>query len=321
MGNIGFACMIILFACATGFFLGAGIYEILRRREVATAIVSSNKKERLVLRLQEVSRSLVPLSTKLLRFKAIDDLADNALALSGSHNVKLNKENIVAILIVISAFVSLIAGIISGSVPFGFAIAAVCWIGAGAYLNNRRHKLDADMREGVPEALRALEASFRSGQSLLQTLQHVGHEIKGGLGRLFSIAAKRLDMGETTTQSLSVLRNNPRIPELSFVAVALDVQHQSGGSVAPVLNSAREAVESELELTRTLRVQTAQARLSASIVTVMPFILVAFFSLMSPDFLAPFFGSILGVALLVLAIVMQLTGVLIVRRMLKVDVG
>ena len=128
-------------------------------------------------------------------------------------------------------------------------------------------------------------------------------------------------MGETTTQSLSVLRHNPRIPELSFVAVALDVQHQSGGSVAPVLNSAREAVESELELTRTLRVQTAQARLSASIVTVMPFILVAFFSLMSPDFLAPFFGSILGVALLVLAIVMQLTGVLIVRRMLKVDVG
>lgn len=116
------------------------------------------------------------------------------------------------------------------------------------------------------------------------------------------------------------MRANPRVPELSFVAVALDVQHRTGGSIAPVLESATESVEGELKLMRALRVQTAQAKLSASIVTVMPFVLVALFSLMSPDFLSPFFSSFLGLALLALALIMQLTGVLIVRRMLKVDV-
>ena len=51
----------------------------------------------------------------------------------------------------------------------------------------------------------------------------------------------------------------------------------------------------------------------------MPFLLVALFSLMSPDFLSPFFSSVLGMAVLALALVMQMAGVVIVRRMLKVE--
>jgi tight adherence protein B len=79
-------------------------------------------------------------------------------------------------------------------------------------------------------------------------------------------------------------------------------------------------VESELELARNLKVQTAQARLSSSIVTWMPFILVAIFSFVSPGFLSPFFESLAGIALLVVALLMQAAGVFSVRHMLKVEV-
>ena len=86
--------------------------------------------------------------------------------------------------------------------------------------------------------------------------------------------------------------------QLAFVAVALDVQHQSGGSLAAVLDAARESVESEIDLARSLKEQTAQAQLSARIVTAMPFVLIALFSLMSPGSLSPFFESMAGMALL-----------------------
>ena len=91
--------------------------------------------------------------------------------------------------------------------------------------------------------------------------------------------------------------------------------------MAQVLNAARETVESELALERSLRVQTAQAKLSARIVTVMPFLLIALFSLASNDFLAPFFTSIAGMAMLALAFSMQVAGFLLVRHMLKVEVA
>ena len=86
-----------------------------------------------------------------------------------------------------------------------------------------------------------------------------------------------------------------------------------------VLDAARDSMKGELALRRSLRVQTAQAKLSARIVVVMPFILVAVFSLASPDFLTPFFSSVFGYALFALAVFMQVAGVVLVHRALSVD--
>ena len=86
-----------------------------------------------------------------------------------------------------------------------------------------------------------------------------------------------------------------------------------------VLEAAGDSVKGELSLRRSLRVQTAQAKLSARVVGVMPFILVAIFALVSPDFLDPFFTNAFGYGLLATAIVMQVAGVLLVHRALSVE--
>ena len=148
---------------------------------------------------------------------------------------------------------------------------------------------------------------FRTGQSLLQTMQQVGAATKGPVGALFCRAAHLLETGGSTHEALSVFQGRGSVPELAFVSVALDVQHQTGGSMERVLDAARDTVEGELELTRSLRVQTAQAKLSARIVSVMPIVLIALFSLVSEDFLAPFFSSFAGMTLLGIAVVMKRT--------------
>ena len=88
-----------------------------------------------------------------------------------------------------------------------------------------------------------------------------------------------------------------------------------------VLAAARDSIERDLKTRRSLKVKTAQAKLSAQVVTAMPFVLVIVLSLLTEDFLAPFFSSVLGFGLLLAALVMQGAGVLVVRRMLDVKVG
>ena len=87
-----------------------------------------------------------------------------------------------------------------------------------------------------------------------------------------------------------------------------------------VLEITRQSVADEIELKRTLKTQTAQAKLSAQIVTIMPFALIGVFSLLSPGFLDPFFESALGVVMLLCALGMQVLGVFLVRRLLRVEV-
>ncbi len=176
------------------------------------------------------------------------------------------------------------------------------------------------MRAAVPDALHSMGACFQAGFSLQQTFRHLAQETKGPLGMRFNQAAGRLEAGQGVEGALQALMQDAAVPELRFVVVALDVQHQSGGSLRPVLEAARDAVESQLALRRSLRVQTAQARLSARVVTAMPFALIAVLSAVSKGFLEPFFANAAGLALLGVALAMQLAGVLAVRRMLAVEV-
>ena len=192
---------------------------------------------------------------------------------------------------------------------------------AVVWLRTVQDKRRDALREGIPDALRSMAVCFQAGLSLLQTFQQVASEVQGPLGTLFARAAHQLETGEGAGRALEVLRRGSSVAELAFVAVALDVQHQAGGSMKQVLDAARDTVQSEIELRRALRVQTAQAKLSARVVSVLPFVLIAVFSLVSEGFLDPFFASPMGMALLAIALGMQAAGIVAVRRMLAVEVG
>ena len=211
----------------------------------------------------------------------------------------------------------LVAGwVVAASPVFGAAVAGCALVALCAAVKSDAERREAALRDEIPDALRSLGVCFRAGLSLMQTLEQTASEMKGPLGELFLSAALVLQTGGTASEALALFRQRADVPELAFVAVALDVQHQSGGSLAAVLDAARESVESEIDLARSLKVQTAQAQLSARIVTAMPFVLIALFSLMSPGFLSPFFESMAGMALLAAALVMQVAGVVLVHRML-----
>lgn len=97
---------------------------------------------------------------------------------------------------------------------------------------------EAALRDEIPDALRSLGVCFRAGLSLMQTLEQTASEMKGPLGELFLSAALVLQTGGTASEALALFRQRADVPELAFVAVALDVQHRSGGSLAAVLDAA-----------------------------------------------------------------------------------
>ena len=176
------------------------------------------------------------------------------------------------------------------------------------------------MRDAIPEALQSMKACFQVGYTLSQTVSEVRKNTTGPLEDLFREVEGVLETGGSTEDALKVLKKKASEPELVFLATALEIQHKTGSSMQQVLEITRQSVADEIELKRTLKTQTAQAKLSAQIVTIMPFALIGVFSLLSPGFLDPFFESALGVVMLLCALGMQVLGVFLVRRLLRVEV-
>lgn len=292
-----------------------------RRRPAAIAVDAEIRPGRLAWLLRNGVRGMLPVARALLGNRKLAALVREAVRVADAHGLMTTEESLLSACVAALVGIGLGACALSRSPVCGIAVVACLCACAVVWLRTVQDKRRDALREGIPDALRSMGVCFQSGLSLLQTFQQVAEEVKGPLGLLFARAAHRMETGGSAEQALAVLRDGSTVAELAFVAVALDVQHQAGGSMKQVLDAARDTVENEIGLRRALRVQTAQAKLSARVVSVLPFVLIAVFSLVSEGFLAPFFESPLGIALLVLALGMQAAGIAAVRRMLAVEVG
>ena len=253
-----------------------------------------------------------------LGFSRFSRFARDAASVAGEAGFSTSPEVLATVMIALALAVGAAGVVATASVPGGVAVAVCVAVVAASAVRARRERAEASVRDEVPDALRSMGSCFQAGLSLMQTFGRVADEAHGPLGKPFSRGRHVLETGGTASEALACLRGDRSVPELAFVAIALDVQHQTGGSMAHVLDAARDMIEGELELARSLRVQTAQARLSARVVCAMPFVLVAVFSIVSEGFLSPFFESAAGLSLLALAIGMQAAGIVAVRRTLRV---
>lgn len=266
-------------------------------------------------------RNGIPLFTGIarlfLRVKFADDFVRNLAAWMRTRGYATKRDALASLLL----GVLLGAGLLSAAVARNFValIAAPALIVTALVLRmqSARDSQDDALREGVPGALSVMSECFQSGYSLVQTLQMVADQSSAKLSQVFGKCASMLQLGASSGEALAALRTETNVSELSFVAVALDVQHQTGGSIASVLGAAEQMVQDKIDLRRSLRVQTAQAKLSARVVCLMPFILAFVLSLVSDGFMAPFFSSLAGFVMLCVALLMEAAGVVMVRKMLK----
>lgn len=316
-----FAAAGFMSAFASAFLLSKPLARDVQKRAAATRMQQASFQKGFFASLVRNGVPwLKPLARFLLANKHIKAGIVHGKSILHLKGLVTTAENLCSLCCVCLIVAGASLGIIGGSLLFALVGSACIVVAAVFFLAREREKQAYELRDAIPDALRSMSVCFGVGFSLLQTFHQVAQEVDGPLRDLFLQAVNELETGQTASEALAVFKKS-QVNELAFIAVALDIQHKVGGSMQQVLDSARESVESEIELSRSLKVQTAQAKMSARVVSSMPLILVALFSFISQDFLAPFFQSALGLILLGVAISMQIGGILLVRKTLRVEVG
>ena len=263
--------------------------------------------------------ALLPLCEVLLRFGPLDAACRQAARAMALRYPGATPQAACSLAVAGLAACGL-AGFLAGSAVAGALAGVVALVAAHARCGAVLEARSEEMRMQLPDALRSLSACFQAGFTLQQTFEQLAGELEGPLAVCFARARDVLRTGGTLDDALEALQHAGGPRELAFVAVALQVQHAAGGSMQHVLDTASDSLASELALRRSLRVQTAQARLSSKVVVGVTVGLVAVLACLSEGFLAPFFESVPGLALLALAVAMQLAGIVVVRRLLDVEV-
>lgn len=314
----------IISACICGYVVFKSIIEWYKKRRLSNYGIDSSKDYNnnyfAWLVRNGVSFLKKPSKFLLKQSKFIRTNISNIVSLLNEANLQCDGISILSASILLSFICGIVASLIFASFIAGIALILCIFVLIITISRSFVDKRITNLRNSIPDTLRSMSTCFGAGYTIFQTFSHISSESKGAVKNLFGKCVHILQTGGSVSSSLDCLKNVKEVPELSFLAVALDVQHQTGGSMKPVIESAKDMVENKLELMRMLQVQTAQAKLSARIVMVLPFALILIFSMISPGFLMPFFSSIFGFILLLIACLMQTAGIILVKKMLDVEI-
>jgi tight adherence protein B len=172
----------------------------------------------------------------------------------------------------------------------------------------------------MPDTLQVIASAMRAGHSFGGALTVVVDDAPEPTRRELQrvIADERL--GAPIEEALAVAVRRMDNKDLEQVALVAALQRESGGNTAEVLERVTQTVRERLAVRRMVNALTAQGRMSRWVLTAIPVFLLAFITVVNPDYMRPIYTTGFGHALLAVCAVMITAGSLVIKRIVNIKV-
>lgn len=187
-------------------------------------------------------------------------------------------------------------------------------------VSSRRSARIARIERQFPEALDLMARSMRAGHAFPSAVKMVAEEMPDPLGRDFRILFDETNYGVPTSEALRHLAERVPVPDVSYFVVAVMIQRESGGNLAELLDNISDIVRQRLKLLGEVRTLSAEGKLSAYILTALPFAVALMVNIVNPEFMSVLWTDPLGHRMVGVALFMMLVGMLWMRSIVRIRV-
>ncbi len=170
------------------------------------------------------------------------------------------------------------------------------------------------------DALILIANSLRTGYSFMQAADMVAQEMRPPISTEFSRTVKEMNLGITMENSLENLAKRIDSDDLDLVLTAVLIQRQVGGNLSEVLDNIAKTIRERVRIRGEIRTLTAQGRISGIIVSLLPIGLGLVIYAMNPEYIKLLFVHPAGKLMLGVAVVGQMIGIMIIRRIVNIEV-
>jgi tight adherence protein B len=200
------------------------------------------------------------------------------------------------------ALVLMLVGLVS---PFvGLAIAA-------------RRRTKAFDRQ-LPDVLATISSTLRAGHGLRTALRAIADDGASPSADEFSQVLGEERLGRPLDEAIAAMCERIGSPDLEYVATAVRVQSQTGGSLAGLFATLSETVRERQRHARKVKALTSLGRASAIVLVALPVALGALMTLLSPAYMAPLYTTSNGQKLMIACVVSMAVGSLVIKRIVSV---
>lgn len=283
--------------------------------QVATSAEPSSEMDALMLRKEVLSK--IPKLNRVLRdFSTLKTL--NLFLQQGG------METTVATLLSLS----LLLGVVSYMIAFLFRMPHLLCLVAALLVASipfivvafKRSRRLSKFEELFPDAMDMLGRAVRAGHAFTTGLELIASEMPEPVAGEFRTTFEQQNLGLPLRDALGNLAVRIPLPDVRIFVSALQIQRESGGNLAEILDNLAMVVRERFKLMRQVRVYTSEGRLSLYILSSMPPLAAIVFFLIKPSYMMKLFTDPLGQKMVFGAVTMQVIGYLVIKKIVTLKV-
>ena len=183
-----------------------------------------------------------------------------------------------------------------------------------------RRKRIAKFAEQLPDAIDVIVRGVRSGYPFTVALALVAKEMSDPIGTEFGMTSDEISFGSEIGAALDNLARRVGHGDLLYLTMSIKIQNQTGGNLAEILSRLARLLRERAMLRLKVKAITAEGRLSAVFLTVMPFALFGAISLLQPDYFYSVRNHPIVMPALIVALILLGVGNVLIYRMVNFKV-
>ena len=161
---------------------------------------------------------------------------------------------------------------------------------------------------------------MRAGHAFPVALAMVGSEAPQPIASEFRITSDEIGFGVSTESALNNLAARVPSPDVRYFVMAVIIQRETGGNLSELLGKLAELVRERFKLFAKVRVLAAEGKLSAWVLTLLPFAVAALLFILNPKYLMILLNDPIGMPLIYGALGMMALGIFAMWRIIDIKV-
>jgi len=202
---------------------------------------------------------------------------------------------------------ALVAGVVAAALPF----VHVFW---------KRSKRLREFLGLLPDALDLMSRALQAGHAFTETLHMIATEMPEPIATEFRKTYEEQNLGLSLKLALENLSERVPLLDLRFCITAILIQRETGGNLAEILEKVAHTIRERFRILEDLKTLTTSSRMSAWILCGLPIFIALSVTVMNPEYMSVLWNDPRGHRLMAAAVVLQITGMLVIRKILRIKI-
>lgn len=207
----------------------------------------------------------------------------------------------------VSIVLMVTAGLVAAAVPF----VHVYW--------KRKKRFDAFL-EHLPDALDLMSRALAAGHAFSEAMHMVSSEMPEPIATEFRKTYEEQNLGLSLKLALENLTERIPLLDLRMCVTAVLIQRETGGNLAEILEKVAYTIRERFRIMGDLKTLTTSSRMSAWLLCGLPIFVTFAITVLNPEYMTIFWKDQRGHYLIGIALLLQVTGMLIVRKILRIKI-